>query len=559
MEEEKEEEEEESDPIHDAFEGLSTDADSNQASAFALQQAAAEYARRDEDQTPISMGELREVILEVEVPPGPMGIMLDRSIVDMVVIERFIPLPSGQKGYLEMHPAICPGCALVSINSIHVEDQGLDEVGPILGSLGAQPKVLRFKKLMNGGRTANPSTLMIPYVPPPLETDDTADADEHDNDGTSQHDSVIAESGDSFMDQLNGYNDGLVQIERKLAALLSRERNGISVGDRRNELAQMHGTVEKIQTQGIDSVIFGPNPPPNYEEVKQYRSSLVRKAEALAKRLDFTVHSAPGAVMGESNSETSSPESSMVAGFGQGTITLTDASSVDPPLGLSQLQGDSGFHFMNNGAADDAETERHSGSSYGFSFLRNAPTAVQSSASQAPTSPSSSFGFLQNSAASAGAPMAGSSGEAAASVFAGLNLRDESPGSGSDLLSVSSHGRPMGIQDLSVSASSMARIGASGSLAPSSTMATAGTSVPAGEDSYSAFGFMSTNDPSDTLTSSSSDTELPASPTAFGFLRGNASSMTATASSTSSQLLPAHSNSGVPASESGSMFSFISS
>ncbi|MCY0725535.1 hypothetical protein OVW19_27750, partial [Klebsiella pneumoniae] len=90
-------------------------------------------------------------------------------IPDMTVIERFVPLPTGGRGYLELHPAICPGCALISINSIIVENKGLVEVGPILGSLTNAPKLLRFKKLMNNGRPANPSTLQMPYVPPPLE------------------------------------------------------------------------------------------------------------------------------------------------------------------------------------------------------------------------------------------------------------------------------------------------------------------------------------------------------------------------------------------------------
>lgn len=513
-----------------------------------------------EVETAVAREDVREVILEVEMPPGPMGIMLDRTIIDMVVIERFIPLPSGEKGYLEMHPAICPGCALVSINSIHVEDRGIDEVGPILASLGASPKLLRFKKLMCRGRTVNPSTLTMPYVaPPPLqEAHDNADDEEEE----AKSDDVDPEDGEAFMNELSGYNDGLVDIEKQLDALILKERNAIPVGDRRNALAQMHGHVERIQTQGIDSVIFGPNPPPNYEEVKRYRSSLVRKAEALAQRIHLTATSAPGAVP-ISKEYSASPDATMASGF-QPPIAASTVSSVnDPPLGLSQLQAASGFQFLNE-SEQNVETDRHSGSSYGFSFLRDPPPEAQSSISQAPTSPSSSIGFLQNSAASVGAAgLSNSTTDASGSVFSGLSLRDDAPTSFTpDPLSESSHGRPMGIQDLSMSVSSMSGAGAypgGASMAPSSTMASAGTSVPSLDMTYSAFGFLSTNGPSDTLTSSSSSADLSSSPTAFGFLQGNASAMTGTASSTSSQPMPPPAmHNSVEQSESGSVFSFIS-
>jgi hypothetical protein len=509
-----------------------------------------------ESETTVTREDIREAILEVEMPPGPMGIMLDRTITDMVVIERFIPLPSGEKGYLEMHPAICPGCALVSINSNHVEDRGIDEVGPILASLGASPKLLRFKKLMCQGRTVNPSTLTMPYVPPPLLTEAFEDVDDEEAE-EFKSDDCQPDGGEVFINELNGYNDGLTDIEKQLDALILKERNAIPVGDRRNGLAQMHGHVERIQTQGIDSVIFGPNPPPNYEEVKRYRSSLVRKAEALAQRIHFTVTSAPGSVP-ITKELTDSSEVTTTPGFQPPTAASTVSSVNDPPLGLSQLQAASGFQFLNNNEHAGIETDRHSGSSYGFSFLRDPPTEAQSSISQAPTSPSSSFGFMQNSAVSVGAAgLTNSAVDGSASVFSGLSLRDEAPSSfRSDPLSESSHGRPMGIQDLSLSVSSMTGGYPGGvSMATSSTMASAGTSVPSVDTTYSAFGFLSTNGPSDTLTSSSSSADLSSSPTAFGFLQGNTSASTGAASQ---PMAPPTMHSSVEPSESGSVFSFIS-
>lgn len=289
---------------------------------------------------------LREVILEIELPPGPMGLALDRTITDMVVIERFVPLPSGERGYLELHPAICPGCVLISINSMSVEGKGLDEVGPILGSMAMSVKVLRFKKLMNNGRTANPSTLAMPYVPPPPEEDKSkVESDKH-------------------MKDLNRYSEDLKAIEQKLEEIIRREQASLPVADRKNQLAQLHGNVEKIQTQGIDAVILGPNPPPNFEEVKRYRSSLVRKADALVKRIQRTVESPPV-----------DPKETLSA-----SMPLPSASS-------------SAFQFMNGGS--DAEA---SPPSTGFSFLQNSAPSSAPMAPQADTEQSSSFSFLSMSA-----------------------------------------------------------------------------------------------------------------------------------------------------------------
>lgn len=301
---------------------------------------------------------LREVILEIELPPGPMGLALDRTITDMVVIERFIPLPSGERGYLELHPAICPGCALISINSMSVEGKGLDEVGPILGSMAMSVKVLRFKKLMNNGRTANPSTLAMPYVPPPPEEDKSkVESDKH-------------------MKDLNRYSEELEAIEQKLEEIIRREQASLPVTDRKNQLAQLHGNVEKIQTQGIDAVILGPNPPPNFEEVKRFRSSLVRKADALVKRIQRTVESP--------------------------SVDPKEALSASMPLPSASS---SAFQFMNGGSDAAASPP-----STGFSFLQNSAPAPM--APQADTEQSSSFSFLSMSApppstTSQGAPLAG--------------------------------------------------------------------------------------------------------------------------------------------------------
>ncbi|KAJ8523648.1 hypothetical protein ON010_g17470 [Phytophthora cinnamomi] len=567
-EEEKEEEPEMSDPIHDAFEGMDAN-DGAQAldsfDAYKPSSGAVHGGIESDIPEPAPSSEpLREVILEIEVPPGPMGVMLDRTISDMTVIERFVPLPTGGRGYLELHPAICPGCALISINSIYVENKGLAEVGPILGSLANAPKLLRFKKLMTQGRTANPSTLMVPYVPPPLEEEEGSTTD----DNSVEEDQAQPESedihtprsstGEAFMTRLNGYSSSLSEIEVKLKEIIRREHGGQPIVDRRNQLAQLHGTVEKIQTQGIDSVIFGEHRPSNYEEVKQFRSTLVRKADELARLIQSTASLDPPPPYSSiaASDEEKHPVSAFAFVGGDSHSTVND-----PPLGISQLQGDSGFKFLNANATPQA-ADVHGGNvaivptapvqannSYGFSFLRDnaqqpAAAAAPLTVSQAPTSPSSSFGVLSTDGANAAV-------EATTNVFAGLNLKDDTqqqqpqPARPApalyDTLTKSSHGRPMGLSDLEASLRSTAS-----SRPPAAAIA---------ESTRSSFGFMSTINASDrSMFDSSSTSTEPTSPTAFGFLRGsNTSSTTPTvASSTLSQAR------SVLQEPEPSMFSFIS-
>ncbi|EGZ25840.1 hypothetical protein PHYSODRAFT_297337 [Phytophthora sojae] len=571
-EEEKEEEPEMSDPIHDAFEGLDANDGAQALDSFDAYKPTSDAVHggveSDVPEPTQSNEPLREVILEIEVPPGPMGVMLDRTISDMTVIERFVPLPTGGRGYLELHPAICPGCALISINSIYVENKGLAEVGPILGSLANAPKLLRFKKLMTQGRTANPSTLLVPYVPPPLEEEEvcTADAESVEEDQAQPESEDIhtpgSSTGEAFMTRLNGYRSSLSEIEAKLKEIIRREHGGQPIVDRRNQLAQLHGTVEKIQTQGIDSVIFGEHRPPNYEEVKQFRSTLVRKADELARLIQSTasLDLPPAYSTIAAAEEEKHPVSAFAFVGGDSHSTVND-----PPLGISQLQGDSGFKFL-NANANPQVADVHGGNvavpsaapvqadnSYGFSFLRDnaqqpvaaAAAAAPLTVSQAPTSPSSSFGVLSTDGAN---PV-----EATANVFAGLNLKDDTQQQQQparpapalyDTLTKSSHGRPMGLSDLEASLRSTA---------------SSRPQVPAiAESTQSSFGFMSTINGGDhpVFDSSSTSTE-PTSPTAFGFMRGsNTSSTTPTvASSTLSQ---AQSQRSVLQEPEPSMFSFIS-
>ncbi|KAF0690609.1 Aste57867_18011 [Aphanomyces stellatus] len=121
---------------------------------------------RDEFETLKKAGMAREVILEVELPAGPMGIVLDRTIHDSAVLAKYAPLPSGEKGLIELHPAITPGCLLVAINGQSIEHLALPELGPVLASASAFSRVLTFKKFMVGSRVMHPVKLRTAYAPP---------------------------------------------------------------------------------------------------------------------------------------------------------------------------------------------------------------------------------------------------------------------------------------------------------------------------------------------------------------------------------------------------------
>ncbi|KAJ0400655.1 hypothetical protein ATCC90586_010586 [Pythium insidiosum] len=437
------------DPIHDAFEGLDLDGDDD---AQAVDSSPLDGFSTVNGGTMASTSAIkldasdpvREVIFEIDVPPGPMGLVLDRSISSMAVVQGFVRLPTGERGYLEMHPVLCPGCAIVSINGVNVEEKGLDDVGPMLGSLLASVKVLRFKKLMRGGRTANPADPLVAYVPPPPEEDVEISVKEDGHDGDHDDDDVAEASGsDVFTPRLMAFSEQLDAVERKLSDLVTRDRSNQPIADLKNELAQLHGNVEKIQTQGIDAVIIGANPPANVEAIKQLRSSLVHRADDLARRIQkIAVNgTAPSplltGVIGGDSAPIGSP---MVSAFGfvggassvppleLGDTSSEPAASVVPPVSTSV----SAFSFLQASPGSPVAEPPTSAAVSGFSFLQdtNSPTlartqaaapttvfaglAVQdpaSSSSAAVPSQGSAFSFLSSASPSASPSPASPSAE----------------------------------------------------------------------------------------------------------------------------------------------------
>ncbi|TYZ64210.1 hypothetical protein PybrP1_011495 [[Pythium] brassicae (nom. inval.)] len=496
------------DPIHDAFEGLAASTDSG-LDSLDNTHVSLETPYPSAEPPVLTTEPLREVILDIELPPGPMGLVLDRTIADMAVIERFIPLPTGERGFLEMHPAICPGCALLSVNSVSVENKGPEDVGPVLAAFAQMPKVLRFKKLMNNGRTANPSTLLMPYIPPPPEEDEAAKK------ASAEH-----------LERLTAFSASLDEVESTLEDIVRREQLGLAVADRKNQLAQLHGDVEKIQTQGIDSVILGPSPPPNFDEVKKFRSSLVRRADELTRRIQRTVEEAVPALP---LAHTADVPGSPVSAFG---FVNGGGAAPAPAAVASPVSEGSGFHFLNPSTPPVQTVAKSS-----FSFMDEPSEA-----------PASSFVFLQSPAPTpaTSAPLN--------SVFAGLSVREEPVpmnAQSAGPLTLSALGMSMASTVSSVSTLDASGLPAS---APTPTPATSFVTPSASSlSTSSAFGFM-------TATAATSDYDeshaAPAvsSPTAFGFLRSTGSSTSSSSSSSESE-----STARTARGPAASAFAFISS
>ncbi|RQM26343.1 hypothetical protein B5M09_006640 [Aphanomyces astaci] len=176
-----------SDRIHDAFADLTCDTVVHDDDTFAYNDADGslqsdsrsatsddEYppqppppiSAREEFDTLKKAGLAREVILEVELPAGPMGIILDRTSPDAAILAQYAPLPTGGKGFVELHPAIVPGCLLVALNGNSIEHLALPELGPVLAAATTYRRVLTFKKFMVGSRVMHPTKLGTVYVPP---------------------------------------------------------------------------------------------------------------------------------------------------------------------------------------------------------------------------------------------------------------------------------------------------------------------------------------------------------------------------------------------------------
>lgn len=103
----------------------------------------------DNDSDSESENEIDEVI-EVRVPPGPLGVLLDSGIQECAVVHGFTNLPTGGKGPIELHGEVQPGMYIIGINEHNASLMSLQEVTQLLGKLARKDKVIRFATFRPG-------------------------------------------------------------------------------------------------------------------------------------------------------------------------------------------------------------------------------------------------------------------------------------------------------------------------------------------------------------------------------------------------------------------------
>ncbi|KAH7459701.1 hypothetical protein PRIC1_010966 [Phytophthora ramorum] len=97
----------------------------------------------DNDSDSESDNEIEEIV-EVRVPPGPLGVLLDSGIQECAVVHGFTNLPTGEKGPIEAHGDVYPGMYIMSINETNASLMSLQQVTQLLGKLARKEKLIRF-------------------------------------------------------------------------------------------------------------------------------------------------------------------------------------------------------------------------------------------------------------------------------------------------------------------------------------------------------------------------------------------------------------------------------
>jgi hypothetical protein len=95
------------------------------------------------------LGGGHHAVVEVLVPPGPLGILLDGDELDRPVLEGFAqvsPSDPQQRGAVETSGRVAIGSLLVGVNEYDFieEDLGFDDVGDVLRETSQLPRTLKF-------------------------------------------------------------------------------------------------------------------------------------------------------------------------------------------------------------------------------------------------------------------------------------------------------------------------------------------------------------------------------------------------------------------------------
>uniref|UniRef100_A0AAV1V9U6 Uncharacterized protein n=1 Tax=Peronospora matthiolae TaxID=2874970 RepID=A0AAV1V9U6_9STRA len=91
-----------------------------------------------------------EEMVEVQVPPGLLGVLLDSKIPECAVVLGFKNLSNGEKGAIELSRNVRPGMCVVSINETDVSTMTLQRVTQLLGELACKEKLIRFADFRAG-------------------------------------------------------------------------------------------------------------------------------------------------------------------------------------------------------------------------------------------------------------------------------------------------------------------------------------------------------------------------------------------------------------------------
>lgn len=126
----------------------------------------------DNDSDSDDDSEVDEVV-EVPVPPGPLGLLLDSGTQDCAVIQGFTNLPNGEKGTIERSGKVHKGMYIIGINDVNASLMTLQQVTQQLGKLSRKEKTMRFavyRPSSPGGSTRS-SVVSAPSMaqePPPF-------------------------------------------------------------------------------------------------------------------------------------------------------------------------------------------------------------------------------------------------------------------------------------------------------------------------------------------------------------------------------------------------------
>ncbi|RLN20355.1 hypothetical protein BBJ28_00013696 [Nothophytophthora sp. Chile5] len=162
-------------------------------------------------------------IVEVEVPPGPLGILLDGDEDDRPILEGYAAVSATDeqlRGAVERSGRVPTSSLLMSVNQYDFADSGMPfaEVGVVLRETSHLPRTLRFRVALSASSLDDNKPLSQQFAPrrgpPPIEVEEDeseddseaadsdaeyADSDEESPDarGGSAADNVVFESGSS--------------------------------------------------------------------------------------------------------------------------------------------------------------------------------------------------------------------------------------------------------------------------------------------------------------------------------------------------------------------------